>query len=123
MSPPTNFLIICTVERDLQGKLLSNKICLPCLNGTTPNEKGDKCIPCLVPNCTCPAATHELLDLDVCAPKSELVSIPDEQGLYMVDFDHVHQIIKSHYLKTHLRSALYKCTKVCNFCHYNLCNI
>lgn len=56
--------------------------------------------------------THELLDMDLCVSKSELSTLPDEQSIYMVDFDNVHQIIKSHYLKIHLRSALFQCIKV-----------
>ncbi len=56
--------------------------------------------------------THELLASDICVPKAELSFLPDEQSIYMVDFDHVRQVIKSHYLKTHLRAALYKCMKV-----------
>ena len=64
------------------------------------------------PNCTCPISTHELLDVELCLPRTELSFLPDEQSIYMVDFDNVRQVIKSHYLKTHLRSFLYRCTKV-----------
>ena len=93
------------VQRDVSGELLQTKTCLPCANGNTPNEQKTACVPCQIPNCTCSSSTHELLDADVCAPKSELTSLPDEQGIYMVDFDNVHQIIRSHYLKVHLRSS------------------
>lgn len=77
-----------------------------------PNEAKNVCIPCYIPNCACSSITHELLDPTTCVSKSELSLLPDEQSIYMVDFDHVHQIIRSHYFKIHLRSSLYKCLKV-----------
>ena len=55
----------------------------------SPNEERAECVPCRIPGCVCPAGSHELLDADLCLPKSELSTLPDEQSIYMVDFDNV----------------------------------
>lgn len=87
-------------------------MCIPCTHGYMPHRNGPFCTPCSLPNCTCSNDTHELLSGELCVPRSELSSLPDEQNVYIVDFDSGHQVIKSHYLKTHLRTSLYRCTKV-----------
>ncbi|XP_050521919.1 meckelin isoform X2 [Daktulosphaira vitifoliae] len=99
-----------TVEIDADGSLLESRKCVRCSNGSYPSEDRLKCLPCILPNCSCPTSTHELLlDGNLCVPKLNLSQWPDESDTHFIEFDLVDIKVESMYLKKKLRALLHKC--------------
>ncbi|CAH0381316.1 unnamed protein product [Bemisia tabaci] len=101
------------VDRDINGKLFETRKCIPCVGDTKPSADRRRCEPCspFTVNCTCPSLTHEIISKQFCIPRNALSQWPDEEGAYHIHYDFIPSI-DSQYLRAHLRSALFKCTKL-----------
>lgn len=105
--------LYCTVEADVNGSSLTTKSCVRCASGTFPSSDRNKCLPCLVANCTCPITSHELLlDGTLCVVRTNMTLWPDERDTHIFEYDVIGADVESKYLKENLRGLLYKCVKV-----------
>jgi hypothetical protein len=115
------FIVFISVERYYNGTLRNAPHCLNCTDGTVPSSDRTFCMPCLLHshNCSCPAATHELLD-GICVPLNGLSNWPDDRNSYVIEFGSGEKI-DSYFLREHLRSSVYLC-KVCAWSYNSFIN-
>lgn len=98
-----------SVERHYNGTLRDAFHCVNCTAGTVPSSDGKVCVPCSLPfhKCSCPSATHILLE-GVCVPVSSISTWSDDTNSYVIEFESGEKI-DSYFLRQYLRSSVHLC--------------
>ncbi|XP_012233806.1 meckelin [Linepithema humile] len=113
------------VDRNINGMILDNVLCVPCVPNTYPSSNFSKCLPCDREhyghiNCMCSDSTHVRLQ-NFCLDREDVIDWPNIRNTYLVKFQS--QNIDSYYLRIELQVAVYFCKRKDKIACEHLSNI